>query len=245
MAKEVILGLDLATNVGVAWGPADGKPFAATWNIGGTVSILSPEEKGVKLLRHLLDFLSMQKIDRVYIEKPMTPVVMAQIGTTPETALFLIGIAYLVLVTCKSRGIRAELVDSQKVRKHFIGQATSGKGRDKSGKTKTQDKCRLLGWSFQNPDEADALAVWSFGVGQTNPAIAHIVDPLFAYGMKPAPAPAPKFGAPKSPPKAPPPAVPTVESVFGRGPDARKRLEDVKPGDVISLRDRGHGSGKA
>lgn len=186
-----ILALDLATTSGIAFGDAgEGRPttyystrFAKA---GGGADLV-----GCAFLTWFADLTRVEKFDAVFIERAMHPAVAAKIGTTPETNMILVGLAFMAASFARARNIpRVEFVDAQKAKKHFAGQArfkdefnpVDGrvmKSRE-VGKRATIIRCQQLGLQVTDDNTADAVSLWFYGASLVNPRLAHASSPLFA-----------------------------------------------------------------
>jgi hypothetical protein len=176
MPLPLILGMDIATSCGLAWGRPDERPKTMTWDLreGG---------KGrPKRLAHLAnqcrDFFCSTQPDVLFYEAGMTLGVAQRIGTSDETFSFLRGAIGVVEASAVLAHIPfIEAVDVQEARKHLLGSGRLPKGE---GKRLVFDRCKALRWPVANDDESDACAIWSLGCGKMNPITAHLTTPLFS-----------------------------------------------------------------
>jgi hypothetical protein len=89
---------------------------------------------------------------------------------------------------CHSHGVYdIRTATADQARRHFIG-TNSMKG-DKAKKL-VQAQCEHLGWSYATADEADALALWSYGCELLRPGSGFAYQPMLEVG---APTAAPKL----------------------------------------------------
>lgn len=175
MPGPLILALDLASTTGVAEGRPGERPRAWTWRLGSAGS--SQAHRLAELLKLTSQHLMVSRPDQIWIEAPMAPAVMVDIGGSAQTAAFLFGCPAVVKAVAYLRGIyRVTEANVQDVRHHFINRRTLPKGE---GKRVVIDRCRVLGWEVENDNEADAAALWSYACGQHNPRLAAAVTPLF------------------------------------------------------------------
>ena len=113
--------------------------------------------------------------DVVIIEAMLPP--NAKVGmTTAAVRDRLAGLHGIVRGACEHGIYEIQEANVNDVRGHFIG--TRMLQRD-NAKATTLDRCRRLGWSAQNTDEADALALWHFACSLINPELTLQVSPLF------------------------------------------------------------------
>jgi Holliday junction resolvasome RuvABC endonuclease subunit len=96
--------------------------------------------------------------------------------TNMDTARLLLGLAFEIEFLAVAKGIAIiRETDVADVRKHFLGKNPKGE----EGKLQVQRQCRTLGWKFDSPDAADALAVWSYACALVAPGTAIATTPLF------------------------------------------------------------------
>ncbi len=158
-----VSALDLATVTGLAYGTGVEPPVLERWDlrIGGN------EDRGLQLMRKLSRHLDEYRPHIVYVERSLAPAVLAQIGATAETNEFLAGIVFLAKTILRSRKTLCEVTDRQKVLKHFVGASRFAKKGD--AKKAVKVRCKQLGWAYQDDNDADAAALWDFGVSYQNP----------------------------------------------------------------------------
>lgn len=169
MSGSRIVGLDLATTSGIAYGAAGEKPRCATWNLGRG---LTRAHSGLNLMRKLLAFIEEYHPDHIFIEEPMHARTMVRMGATVHTQVMLSGLVFMAETVAYSRGVKTTTVPVQTVRKHFVGKAIF-KGKD-AGKRVVAARCRALGWDFDGFDQADAAATWDYGCAVSAPSYAII-----------------------------------------------------------------------
>lgn len=168
-----ILALDIATQTGWAYGVPGEVPRA------GTIRFASPGSScgaaGCGMMRWFADFLRVNPVDRLYFEAPFDPRHMGN-KTNMATARLLLGLAFHIEALATAKGIPViRETDVADVRKHFLGKNPRGD----EGKPQVQRQCRTLGWKFDSPDAADALAVWSYACALVAPSTAVVPTPLF------------------------------------------------------------------
>lgn len=176
--KPLIIGMDVATLCGIAFGRTDSnKPEILTWNT----------REGGKSRPHRLAFLGDKcfdlfgklRPDCLYYESGLGLQAAISIGTSDEVFSFLrgaLGVVEAVAVKQKIPIIRS--VSVHDARRHLLGSGRIAKG---TGKSLIFDRCKVLGWPVTNLDESDACAIWSYGCGQANPMASISVTPLFAH----------------------------------------------------------------
>jgi hypothetical protein len=114
--------------------------------------------------------------DIIVIEALLPPTAMKG-QTTRAVRDRLAGLHAIVRACATLRGIeRIEAVPVGAIRAHFIGDRSLHR---LNAKAAVMDKCRMLGWHFENDNEADALALWSYACGLYNAAHSLRVAPLF------------------------------------------------------------------
>ena len=172
----LIAAFDIATVTGAADGDSNGKPRCWSWNLK-----LAGDSRPLKLamLRDYTDrYLAENKPDAVFYERGLGLAAAMEIGMSDDTMALLRG-AIGVVESCAAaaRIKRIEAIGVQDARRHLLGPGRIPKGE---GKRMVMERCRMLGWAPKNTDESDALCLWSFGCGLTNPLSAHLSTPLFA-----------------------------------------------------------------
>lgn len=177
MTKLRIVGMDIATSTGVAWGNSDWRcPQMTTWDLrkyGKT----RPQRLG-GLGDKCFEFFNAVTIDMLFYEQGMTLQAALSIGTSDDTFCFLrgaIGVVEAVAAKCKIPVIRA--VGVQDARRHLLGPGKIDKGK---GKQLVFDRCKALRWPVTNLDESDACAIWALGCGAANPLASCTTTPLFS-----------------------------------------------------------------
>jgi hypothetical protein len=176
MHDGTILALDLASTSGVAEGRVGEKPRTWTWRLGSSGS--SQAHRLAELLKLISNHLVVSKPQAIWVEAPMAPRVMVDIGATADTAGLLLGLPAIIRAVSYIRGVyTVNDANVQDVRKHFCGRRTFPKGEAKAA---VIQRCKMLGWDVANDHEADAAALWSYACGQMNPRLAGALDPMFA-----------------------------------------------------------------
>lgn len=154
-----ILALDLANKAGWALGlPGEAKPMC------GSLKIANDDASMAKLFCnwriYLRDFLSLNpEIGIVVFESPLLPF-MKQGATSIQAIRRLIGLAAVteeLLYSLERYDVREARVSD--VRSHFIG---SNRHKREQAKALTIQRCKQLGWTPQDDNAADALALWDY-----------------------------------------------------------------------------------
>lgn len=174
--KPLIWALDIATVTGFAIGRAGDKPqacsirFAPVNSDSNTLFAGCFEWFGGMIERGPLP-------DILAIEELLPPT--ARIGTTStKTQHKLAGLHGVVRAMAKHAGIpEIASANVNDVRQHFI--SSRNLKRDEA-KRQVWATCQMLGWSAEDDNCADALALWSYTAGLINPASALATTPLFS-----------------------------------------------------------------
>lgn len=178
--KPLVVGMDIATSTGVAYGCPSGTPMLMTWNLreGGKTR---PQRLGY-LGDKCFDFFTNLRPDMLFYEQGLSLAAAAKIGTSEETfALLRGGIGVVEAVAAKAKIPIIRAVDVKEARRHLLGPGRIPKGE---GKNLVFDRCRALRWMVANDDESDAAAIWSLGCGEANPLASVGVTPLFSGAMR-------------------------------------------------------------
>lgn len=185
-----ILALDLATVSGWAIGSTDSmKPRFGIERFAKRGA--TPGQVGEAFMVWFSDMTRVEKLDALYVERPMHPSIASKIGTNAETNFILVGLPFLAVTFACARKIPVvAMVDAQDVKASFTGQRRFKDEFDPSagkiiksrevGKRATVARCRQLGLDVQDDNAADACALWFHAAGKHNPRIASVTTPLFA-----------------------------------------------------------------
>lgn len=95
------------------------------------------------------------------------------------TAMALMQLTGAIRAGAKRAGCKIDLVSVRQARRHFIG---TGYLDGDTAKTLVMKRCRELGWTYQDDNQADANAVWAFGMSRHYPKHAPETTALFAAG---------------------------------------------------------------
>lgn len=174
--NPLVVGMDIATSCGVAYGRPNGNPSVMTWNLrkGGK----SRPERLCELADRCFEFFGRMKPDMLFYEQGLSLAAAYQIGTSEDTFALLRGAIDVVeAVAAKTKIPIIRAVKVQDARQHLLGKGRIPKGK---GKGLVFARCKALRWPVTNQDESDSCAIWSLGCGQFNPLTAHLTTPLFS-----------------------------------------------------------------
>lgn len=136
-----------------------------------------------KLGHWLIEKTRVDRPDYIYFEAPLH---MGALGkwdpeeervkatTNPETVITLAKMVGVVEFVASMRNIPARPANVHSVRKDFIGPRCKGP----EAKRRCFEMSKLLGWSPENRDESDALAVHHFAVLKVAPHKAAVITPM-------------------------------------------------------------------
>lgn len=145
-----ILALDLATATGWACAPPDKEPHFGTAELPksgqdvGTFAVAFSEWLTAKLADETPQVVLYEQ-----------PSIFSK--TTPATLIKLNGLAYDCERICTLHRVRCYMVNPSRLKKFFAG----------NGRAQKQDMidvARREGWAVQDDNQADACAVWAWGV---------------------------------------------------------------------------------
>ena len=173
-----ILALDLATKTGWAYSRVDGSGEAS-----GVLKLAGeqPEERAANLIRWIIGFARVSPFDHLVYEAPLPPSFMAG-KTNVQTAQLLLALpvaagAAALLMPRPLPMHRITQARPNDVRKHFIGMSTAG-GREQT-KRAVIARCRAMGWTPRDDNEADAIALLDYRRALLNSKLAVRATPLF------------------------------------------------------------------
>jgi Holliday junction resolvasome RuvABC endonuclease subunit len=152
-----VLAFDIASKSGVCFGRAGETPRA--WSVAFGKG--SDEDRFSKAIRMTAAYIAKFQPDLVAVEEP--------VGGREASAL-LIGLCACVKGETARQGVRVVGYFPASVRKHFLGKALTARdfpslnrvAAKKAIKGAVIARCNLLGWQIDDPDAADAAALWSF-----------------------------------------------------------------------------------
>lgn len=170
-----ILALDIATTAGFAHGDVNDNPIYGSIRFG-TRETPDAAVFAAAMRWATLMFQRSPMPDLLLLEALLPPT--AKVGqTTAATRDRLCGLQAIVLGCAAHFGCpRIEMVPVRSIRKHFINDGALP--RDEA-KRATIRMCRMLGWHAADDNQADALALWSYGRGLAVPELALATTPLF------------------------------------------------------------------
>lgn len=170
----VVLALDVSQRAtGFAMDGPTGRPLTGTWGVPARCA--DHGEIGLAFMRWLRPLVGNSGAGILAFEAPMVPSGGSwNVPTNAETIQTLIGLCWAAQIVAAEKVIRVAGARPQTVRKHFCG---SGHAK----KPEVQARCRMLGWTFKTPDEADACALWSWAKSTYDRDYRpHAVTELFA-----------------------------------------------------------------
>lgn len=150
-----VLAFDTAIKTGVAVGDAGARPRAWSVNLGKA----DWDIRFARALRMVERYVNEFNPDIVAVEGP---------AAGGYQNLDLIGLTVCIRAQAARMGKRTVVYMPNSVRKHFMGRALSAKdfpGKSHAAakaaiKAQVIGKCRILGWDIEDPDAADAAALW-------------------------------------------------------------------------------------
>lgn len=169
-----IVALDIASVTGVAVGCPNSSPQCWSVDLGKK---LSEEQRFSKALVMTHSVIAEHKPDLIAIE--------AAVGG-PKTSHFLVGLLACVRGCAANRGVPAEVYAIGAIRKHFTGRVWTVKdfphlkhaAAKAAIKQQVIDRCHLLGWSPQDDNAADALALLDYALAKNTNHQARIAGGL-------------------------------------------------------------------
>lgn len=171
----MLIGIDGSTTAtGFAFGGVhDGAPRGGVWKLPGADEMVFDRTlaSAGESLSHLIRLV---KAERVCIEAPL---LLNDSVHAAHTAMALIQLTGAFRAAAHRAGCKVTLVSVSTCRKHFIGH---GRLPGKEAKRAVQRRCDQLGWTYQDDNHADSLAVWSYGMSLHYPKWAPRSTPLFA-----------------------------------------------------------------
>lgn len=171
-AAQFVAALDLSSvSTGVAFGSeASDRPHCLTWRMPGASDLA--RSCGI-LLESVSGLFAVSPPAIVIIEAPLY--IAGRSAHTAKTLMALFGVA---MGASHAAGARIIEGNVQTVRRHFVGQS-----RPDDPKRAVMDRCRQLGWTVRNDDEADAAALWAFAMATNFKKWAPRSTPLFTQAV--------------------------------------------------------------
>jgi Holliday junction resolvasome RuvABC endonuclease subunit len=158
-----LLAFDLATNTGVAFGPAGSVPTCQTVRLGEAGDHHSARFSQALHLTHTL--IADLRPDLIVVEQPIA----AGAKGGADRILMAAGLRACVMGVARLRSVRIREYAVATVRKHFIGDA---KLKRTEAKSAVIAECLRRGWSVQNDNEADAAALWDLACAKAGFQVA-------------------------------------------------------------------------
>lgn len=171
-----ILALDVATCTGFCRGP----PADAPTQIGSVRfgrADASSSAVFASCLKWISKLLEPEPRPTFLILEAMLPPTVKIGSTSTDVRNRLAGLHGVIRAVAHLRGIYeiGEYPVSD-IRRHFLG---SHLLKREHAKHETMMRCRQLGWSVENNDQADACALWSLAASLIDPTLALKLSPLF------------------------------------------------------------------
>jgi len=167
-----ILAIDCATQCGLASGEPGETPRLETVHFGDNGD--NHLQVGAQCLKWIAFRLSDDRPDEIWMEEPL-----AFSGKEGETSaasrVRLNGLYMIIGAAARLKGVPVHPVKITTARKGFLGH---GGLKRAVAKKRSRAMCRLLGWTPQNDDEADAGCLFWFA------SVAHGKAPLISKLMQ-------------------------------------------------------------
>lgn len=175
----MLLGLDLSTvRTGFSFGGVnDGAPRGGVWRMPGADELVF-DRTLAGIYESVLALARTIKAERVCIEAPL---LLNDSDHGAGVTMCLIQLTGAARAGAKAAGCIVKCVAVSTVRKHFIGigNLTSAKA-----KAAVQDRCTQLRWPFEDDNQSDANAVWSWGMATYYPKWSPRSTPLFRDAVR-------------------------------------------------------------
>ncbi len=154
-------------------GPDDGKPRGGVWELPGAADYVF-DTTLVRVMESLMSLARLIKAEHVCIE---SPILVNDSEHSADTTMKLIQLTGALRAGAKRAGCQVTLVSVRTVRKHFIG--VGNLPRDEA-KAAVMRRCDQLRWPYKDNNQADANAVWCWGMSTFYREWAPNGTPLFA-----------------------------------------------------------------
>ncbi len=173
-----VLAFDTAIKTGVCVGDAGSQPHAFTVDLGKA----EWDIRFARTLRMVERFVTQYKPDLVAVEAP---------AAGGFQNLDLIGLTVCIRAQAARMGVETKVYYANSVRKYFLGRALKAsdfpsKNRaaaKKAIKGQVIARCQMLGWKIDDPDAADAAALWDMACSLSSRSHqVATVGGLFAQG---------------------------------------------------------------
>lgn len=166
---------DLSLHTGIGYGNRDGAPRIRTEHlpgVGGNAKDGFDLGATFSALYRLQDDLTrVVGPDLIAFESPLMP--RTGLMATEMVVRLLFGLASITEMVADLHGIPCEERNVSTVKKFWTGDSRA----DKFAMIK---RCRTLGWDPEDDNSADAAALWSLIMTESDPLFNYRTDPLFA-----------------------------------------------------------------
>lgn len=180
-----VLALDTSTKTGWAHDNVEGnRPVSGVLRIGSYMPDHLPDTLS-RLHFFVFDKVKDNGIGAVVIEKPLS--VYAHAGwegkgkfdgkarKDPDLAEALLAFVAVAQCAAACAGAAVYVSHQATVRRHF-----TGSGRNPDPKAAVMHRCKVLGWKYEDDNEADALSIWDYGKSILSPGWGWQSTPLLA-----------------------------------------------------------------
>lgn len=160
----MILAVDHSTvATGFAFGgEADASPRGGTWKLPGADELVFSRTCG-ELLESVRGTARNVGATKLIIEQPMYVI---DRGHSAKAAAALSQLVGVLRAAGDRAGCAVVLAPVYDVRKYFIG---NGRMKRDEAKRAVKDRCRILGWDYQDDNHADAIACWAWAMAKFYP----------------------------------------------------------------------------
>lgn len=173
---SVILSADIATLTGCSeWEPGIVAPrfYSVRFGNPGTPHA----EAFTRARRWLDDRLSVGDVAALYAEATMR--FGAAFGqTNADTIKRLVGLSAIFAAAAGAFRVKYREVEVQTIRIAFLG---NGHLKGQEAKPRAMEMARMIGWSPNNLDEADAAALQYFAITREHPKLAPPISPMLHH----------------------------------------------------------------
>jgi Holliday junction resolvasome RuvABC endonuclease subunit len=143
-------------------GERDGSPKGGIWKLPGGDDLNMDCTLG-SLAKQIRMFATFVNAKHICIEAPILKVDRYHSAASAKALIQLTG---AMRGAAWEASARIHLYTVEEVREYFTGQKYLP---GPEGKLAVQRRCQKLGWTYQNDDEADAKAVWAYGMSLNFP----------------------------------------------------------------------------
>lgn len=165
-------GSTVATGFAVG-GPGSARPRGGVWRLPGADELVF-DRTLAQVAESIM--LTAQACKAVWccIEAPMETIDRFH---SAASAIALMQLTGAMRAGAARAGCKIDLVSVRQARRHFIG---TGYLDGDTAKALVMKRCRELGWPYEDDNQADANAVWAYGMARHYPKHAPETAPLFA-----------------------------------------------------------------